>query len=251
MPMNPRLLVPRATFDPRSISELAGWWDASDTSTLFQNSTGTTAVTADNDPIGRWNSKVGGWAVSTTTDANRPLYKPASRNGRAQVLWDGSNDELTGAVSTRFGITNDFTIAAMVKLEVSKNAKLCSLGRASLTGITYYTNDSAKDYRWICKASGGWGTDFINKVRSDLTAAGVTLGWRSGSSNNIRVRGISDATATGSAGPITFTGTTFNVGGPEEGFWNGYINEILIWPRALAASELTRVGDWLAQKWNV
>jgi hypothetical protein len=88
MPMNPRLLRPLASglTDPRKIAGLEAWYDASDLSTLWQNSNGTTAATALDDPVGRWSDKSGNARhVTQTTNACRPLLKPASRNGRATL----------------------------------------------------------------------------------------------------------------------------------------------------------------------
>ena len=85
MPMSPRLLRPRASgsFDPRSIAGLAAWYDASDASSLFQNSNGTTAVSALNDPVGRWSDKSGNARhLTQATNSQRPLYRPADQNGR-------------------------------------------------------------------------------------------------------------------------------------------------------------------------
>jgi hypothetical protein len=87
-PMNPRLLRPLASglTDPRKIAGLEAWYDASDLSTLWQNSNGTTAATALDDPVGRWSDKSGNARhVTQTTNARRPLLKPASRNGRATL----------------------------------------------------------------------------------------------------------------------------------------------------------------------
>lgn len=85
MPMSPRLLRPRASgvaFGPRSITSLAAWYDASDASSLFQNSNGTTAVSALNDPVGRWSDKSGNSRhLLQTTNSYRPLYRPADQNG--------------------------------------------------------------------------------------------------------------------------------------------------------------------------
>lgn len=86
MPMSPRLLRPRTAstaFDPRSIATLAAWYDASDASSLFQNGNGTTAVSALNDPVGRWSDKSGnGLHLTQSTNSQRPLYRPADQNGR-------------------------------------------------------------------------------------------------------------------------------------------------------------------------
>jgi len=52
------------------------WYDPSDLSTLFQDSAGTTPVTADGDPVGLMLDKSGnGFHATQVTAGNRPVYK--------------------------------------------------------------------------------------------------------------------------------------------------------------------------------
>jgi hypothetical protein len=107
MGMNPRLLRPLASgFDPRRIAGLEAWFDASDLSTMAQNSNGTTAATATNDPVGFWRDKSGqGRHAKQTTNNNRPTVQLADRNGRAGLNFDGSNDFFVCDPGAQFGIT--------------------------------------------------------------------------------------------------------------------------------------------------
>jgi len=92
-PMNPRLLRPTGQFDPRRIAGLQGWWDASDLSTMAQNSNGTTAVASASDPVGYWADKSGnGRHAKQTTNNNRPQVQLADLNGRPGLNFDGSDD---------------------------------------------------------------------------------------------------------------------------------------------------------------
>ena len=88
-------------FDPTTLfyGDSGGWWDPSDMSTLYQDSAGTTPVTAADQPIGRINDKSGnGNNLVQATSAKRPTL----RNGGA--LWwlefDGADDVLKAAAFT-------------------------------------------------------------------------------------------------------------------------------------------------------
>jgi hypothetical protein len=74
--------------------ETGVWVKASDVATMFQLSGGTTAVVANNDPVGYWQDQSGnGNHVIQATAGNRPLYQSAGPG----VLFDGSNDVLKRA----------------------------------------------------------------------------------------------------------------------------------------------------------
>lgn len=68
-----------AGFSPLSLfasGEQGAWYDPSDLSTMFQDSAGTTPVTADGQPVGKILDKSGhGNHASQATAAARPLYK--------------------------------------------------------------------------------------------------------------------------------------------------------------------------------
>jgi len=80
-------------FTPASISGLQLWLDASDSSTLYQNSNGTTAATADGDPVGYWADKSGNGRHATQSDGTkRPTLKLNIQNGKPVIRYDGTND---------------------------------------------------------------------------------------------------------------------------------------------------------------
>jgi len=63
-----------AAFTPASIPGLVLWLDATDLSTLFQDSSLTTPVAANSDPVGGWKDKSGGNKNATQTVAgSKPL----------------------------------------------------------------------------------------------------------------------------------------------------------------------------------
>lgn len=88
-----------SAFNPSKISGLQLWLKA-DTG-LFQNSNGTTAVTADGDPIGYWADQSGNSNHATiATSSLRPTYKVAQQNGYGGVKFDGTDDYLATPINT-------------------------------------------------------------------------------------------------------------------------------------------------------
>lgn len=94
---------------PVSLGALA-WYDPSDLSTMFQDSAGTTPVTADGDPVGLILDKSGnGLDLSQGTAAARPLYKTAG--GLHWLQLDGVDDKLS-VNDALLRILGDLTLCA-------------------------------------------------------------------------------------------------------------------------------------------
>lgn len=84
-------------FSPASLfsaGQIGGWYDPSDLNTLFQDSAGTTPVTAAGQPVGRILDKSGrGNHATQTTAGSRPLYQIDGTN-RPYLSFDGVDDFL-------------------------------------------------------------------------------------------------------------------------------------------------------------
>lgn len=84
-------------FGPASLfsaGQIGGWYDPSDLNTLFQDSAGTTPVTAAGQPVGLMLDKSGrGNHATQTTAGSRPLYQ-IDGNGRPYLSFDGVDDFL-------------------------------------------------------------------------------------------------------------------------------------------------------------
>lgn len=82
-----------APFTPASLPNLA-WWLRADLG-LYQDTAGSTPVTANADPVGRWEDQSGsGRHVTQSTSGARPSYRTGVANGQPGLLFDGSNDTL-------------------------------------------------------------------------------------------------------------------------------------------------------------
>jgi hypothetical protein len=85
---------------PAQITGLQLWLDASDSSTLFNATTGGSLVASDG-AVARLEDKSGnGRHATQATSGNRPLRKTAIQGGKDVLRFDGSNDSLSIASST-------------------------------------------------------------------------------------------------------------------------------------------------------
>lgn len=101
-------VVPFSPAQLFAAGEQGAWYDPSDFSTMFQDSAGTTPVTAVEQPVGLILDKSGrGNHASQATSAARPVLKQDS-SGRYNLLFDGLNSSLSTA-SINFTGTDEMT----------------------------------------------------------------------------------------------------------------------------------------------
>lgn len=246
MPMSPRLLRPRAlgSFSPKNLSGLAGWWDASVTSSLFQASNGTTAVAATDDPVAYWGDLSGnGRNLTQTTNNNRPFYKPGTLNGKPSLSFDGSNDSLSASF-TLAQPCQHFAVFKFNSAYVSGNPRIwdgfnvsSGLYRASATSL---------------QVAAGGSTDTANVTDSEMQQFAVFDVETNGVSTFIRRAGVrTDSTDSniGTNSPSGIRLAVFQNNGTA--FGNVSFAEMIIYSRILSASEATQVRAYLGKKYNL
>jgi hypothetical protein len=115
--------------------EQGAWYDPSDFSTLYQDSAGTTPVTAVGQPVGRILDKSGkGNHATQPTAASRPVLQQDS-NGLAYLAFDGVDDFLV-TNSIDFSLTDKMTVIAGVrKLSDAAAGIIAELGPTTATTI--------------------------------------------------------------------------------------------------------------------
>jgi hypothetical protein len=240
MPMNNRLLVPRATgFNPRSIAGLALWLDAADASTITV-STG----------VSQWADKSTSGSLWTQgTGNNQPATGTQTMNGRNVLVFDGSNDSLSATApialadlpKTVFVVQR---IAATVNFGTSQVANVAAGGfrirQNSTTGRVQINNTSTNELTTFSTTSLN-----VNEIVS-CTLTSPTSGSTAYRSGAIQANtGANDSLATFGANAWALG---FNGGGS---FFNGWLAEVLIYNAALSASQLSAVHRYLGSKWGI
>lgn len=176
MGMSPTLMRPKKTgFDPRSISGLSLWLDASKPGSLFQDTTAATAATLNADPVGYWKDFSGNGNNATQATANnRPTLVLSARNSRTTVRFDGLDDFLS---FTGVGLQSIFI--ACVCQEAGRNLN-------SLIGYRDPQNDQSTSNSGIRRDSSPANTttwrgignvnvnDFTNPAGSQFRVNGVS-----------------------------------------------------------------------------
>lgn len=238
MPMNPRLLRPRATgFNPLSISGLAFWIDPSDAATVTLNGSTISSIA---DKSGNARAFVNG------TAANQPAA--ATLNGRSCVNVD----------SAAKWLQSDFTLtytAQTIVCVCQPNAAVPSFARAysqanatteTPTGgyIPLIRNSSASPLQMT-----SYTTTFLGPVSFSSGTTTVFTARHSGSAFTVRANRNSGASQSHTLN-IQFTRQRYGNGFSGADGFRGLFGDCLMWPRALSDAELASVEQWLAKKWG-
>jgi hypothetical protein len=234
------LLGGSSSFSPLSIPGLALWLDASDASTLFQASNGTTPAAADGAVVGYWADKSGaGNHVTQSTTGNKPTLQTVEQNGRSVVRFDLTNDGLAATFGS--ALAHPLSVWMVVKL--------------STGGI--YLFDNAAGGAGRCTAYVTGGNLFLRQefATISVTATGVEDTWRlfgfifNKASSSIRIDGAEAAT-----GSLTFNdmdGITLNTayGGSSPGGID--LGEVVIITGASSVTASSQIETYLNAKWAV
>jgi hypothetical protein len=246
MAMNPRLLRPTASgFNPASIAGIANWWDANDAATVTLNS----------GAVETWTSKAGRKSAATQTVANnRPVTTTV--NSKTAVSFDGSNDGLdftgTAAIDETWiiaaaqtadqsgtrALVNDGTDGQGITIAKGGNRFVdITFGAPSAEGVTRLRP------AYAVNASTPYGPAVLSVVKS--TAAGGFV-FIDGTQRSSAIDGSPSFTTPGSR-------TMQRIGyyGPTLFQFQGWIGEILLYSRALSASERLKVERYLGKKWGI
>lgn len=250
-----RLLRPSSQFTPKSISGLALWLDASDASTLYQNSDGTTPATTAGDPVGYWQDKSGnGRNATQSTAANRPTIGTiASARG---LVFD-STDSLLSTASMSDLIGSAASSPAMTIAFIATNA-------SGAAGFSLGSDNATNGRLFVSNSFDGAGTSYFDVAgtaggrlsyslpSSSQTAASVYVLQRSGSSMIVRRNAATIASKSDASQTFSATSARLSIGQAIglAGF-SGTCGSVLCYPSALTASQYQRLERFLATRWNI
>jgi hypothetical protein len=248
----------RRAFSPLSLLPFV-WYDPSDLSTMFQDSAGTTPVTAAPDPVGRINDKSGnGKHATQATSGARPLLQ-LDAGGRQYLAVDGVDDILSSATQTQIVGPWEFWAGVDITTNGGIQTNLFSLSPA--TGVS-----SSGETEGLFQRSDGALRRVIGASRvaaETIYNANLDAAFTVGSRFVARVRaetGPDQVSVTTPAGTATiaaaYTGTPssgnarYNIGAPAgAAVWRFYGG--LVFDRALTAGEAAQLDGWFRARMGI
>lgn len=210
---------------PNTIANLKAWYKAD---SLSLN---------DGDAISTWADSSGNGFDASSTLTARPLYKVNIVNGKPAILFDGSDDGFTAAItsvgtrSITCFVVYKTSNAATQQVFISSKSSTAAIFQQSSSKLIVYdapTSALATDTNWhvvgyTCNASGTtYYKDGVTEAQTAMTNATVTLD---------RIGRFQEAVPQYSV--------------------NGYIAEIVLYSRVLGATEINNVQAYLGAKYGI
>lgn len=229
--------------------ELESWFDGSDPTAFIPGSP------ADGDTFTQWTDK-----SSFAHNANpyggavtRATYETNELNSLSVVRFDG-NDGLT--INPYAGLVNAPALTVFVVSKLAATAGYPKLFGQAQSFDMFYSTDT-NSWRFNVAGAGGIsstgaddGAFHIHTVAFDGSQTGnaARFKYRRDKTNNTLTFGIGNVSSTiGSASQLDIG---FYSGGPSQ-FMTGDIAEFLIFTKALTATEIANVENYLSNKWGL
>jgi hypothetical protein len=240
-----RSAISRWYNDPTSYSGLQLWLDASDSSTLFDSTSGGSVVNGDG-AVARWQDKSGNsrHATQSTSEA-RPIRKTSVQNSRDVLRFDGSNDALT--TSTNYHVS-DLTIFVVAK-------------RTSGTGAFFQTgNTSGLGYAAGDSITSGFDNCYARGVTNGQVGSITSTSWRvisvtyTAGSRKVYIQGtLVDTASFTISTPNSSSGVASWIGAIDAAgyFLNGDIGEIVAYNIVLSDTNRGLLESYLMNKWAI
>lgn len=243
-------------FTPASISGLQLWLDASDASTLFTDSAGTTAATADGDPVGCWKDKSGNDYHATQTDGTfKPLRKNAIQNAKNIIRFDGTNDCLVcGNVINLV----DSSLAAFVAFKMtSSDGQIIGKSHAGAGNGRWTTYRlSGKIYLFL-EIDNQYSIESVDSGTSFRVLSAI---YRRNSYSVLRINNTQLNSIYTASSSTYITTDIFQIGAYQDSSGNegngnpmaGDIGEILIYRKSSISDEnINTIENYLMSKWGL
>jgi hypothetical protein len=269
-----------STFRPVDVPGCQLWFDGGDYRTMFQNTAGTTPVTAAGQSVARWNDKVRGLAVSNTGVLGQSVIAPTSVSGGGIFFSNtssvvgpngrGLGTSLTGAsnqtaflfrmpnknmtmVVASYPLSNDnlrqpFCLGSHpIGTTVPNFSMGLEIGAGNGGSILFDYNGSA--WGQVAVSSSGYNSNTV--LRIDVLTADTTPLWSTNGTSNTFTTTNNYTTANSNypVNHVTMGAYSSTIVGSRN--FHGNIYEIIFYSRVLSFGERQQLEGYLARKWGL
>jgi len=243
-----------ANFYPFGISGLVAWYDFSDPTMLYTDTTRNTKVSADGDTIKavRDQSPAGNHLSEAT---NGPAYKVNIQNGRSVGRFNGTSSVLRFTPATSLTDWTVFVALKWIAMSAYGGPMFWGKDTATVAAGFHLTLNAVNAGVNIVETDGA-GVEAARKQPDATVSNGVAYliaADSNGATQRIFQNGVQNDNAAGVTGfPIGTGGIVLGrVDDFPSGWFNGDMFEVLVYNSVLSDSNRTVVSKYLGQKWNV
>jgi hypothetical protein len=238
-------------------ANLRVWYDAEDAATLFQDSAGTTPVTAAGQSVGRWADKSGNSNHATQASSNKPIYQETTGIGRVQFTKASNHCLFTSAID--FTGSDECTIFALVYkasgVGTSVAAEL-SANAGTNNGAWFLVTDNDATQKWSALARGSNTANFSQasySTQADPDHALLTITHDiSGNLSTMRRNEVAAVNGTGSKGTGNFGNYALYLGrrGNASLPFDGYLQAFIVLDRVATSVEIVECEAWVSDRYG-
>lgn len=235
-------------FDPFVYSPVL-WLDASDASTLFTDSAGTTPATADGDAVGKWSDKSGnGNHATQSSGVNKPTLKLSIQNSKNIVRANGTSSYMS---LPSVPLQAPYTVYLVFKKTATDNIFELASGGASDVGYLFECWSDNAIYGPIKSAftgtSGVWKKTLTNFYGSFTLFQSDTDGTTAAVRQNGSVLSLSVAGGSATI-PATWTKLFY---GDTSSFANGDLAETIWFSSQHGSTTRALFNAYFSAKWGL
>jgi hypothetical protein len=259
---------------------LSLWLDASDTTTLFQDTAGTTPVTADGQSVACWKDKSGNaYSFTQATSGNRPTFRTAALNGGNILRWNGTSQYLQSSTTLPFFASPSSGGTFFFVFNASQIAtQRCLLHYQNSVSTGYCTDETDIAYTTGAQAQGNFGfhrgcgyaavaLKQVNQLQANenLLMTGV-LGTTGSTPANVQIfkNGRSSTVQNDSSGYYSagsypsannsrymIIGSRYLYGTTPDCYHQGDIAEVIWFNTVLTSVQRQQIESYLSLKWGI
>ena len=246
---------PIALFSPDKITGLSVWLDASQTSSLYQNQSGTTGVTTTGQYVNYWADRRANGLYFVSNSNNTLTFATNFNTGYNTVNSSGTNYALNISNAALLPPNNNRSMFFILSSTASSNFFYTEAQGAGFSGspaaTQYYTNSGNKIYTGVQSTivSENDGTSITGPVLLSTTQTTTTNSWLNGTSF-----------VTQNSSSFSWSGNTpsnarlfcADIGsGPGFGSSGTDISAFIIYNSVLSTSDRQKVEGWLMWQYGM
>lgn len=258
------------SFNPRSISNLLSWHDASDSASCL-NSTSPETPATNGQTVTRWKDKSGnGYHLDQGTGISQPTISTGALNGRQVLNFDGSNDSMVTGFSYALAASKTMSIFVVGKSDISTPAAWLAFHRTGQPDYSScFSNLVVTGTTWLQMGIGDGGLAAASynvwTTSQTITSYFMQATRMSTSAISHRRNGAAATLADGNGTMVIGSWMSLGSGsyrmvvGAREGdtndtpdyFHDGQIAEVIIYNAVLSDADTGRVERYLSSKWSI